>query len=111
MKIAVAASGKEINSEVSPMGGKAPYYLILEDEMFLESIKNPFIKGSGGAGFSIAYMLAGKGVDAVIAGRMGDNMKTALKEGNIKFAEEGDRARNAEEAVRSYLGNNLNKAV
>lgn len=87
MKIAIAAEGKEADSTVSSKGGRSPYYIIFEDGKILESIKNPFARGSGGAGFSVAYMLAEKGVEKVVAGKIGENMVAALREKNIIFIE------------------------
>ena len=87
MKIAIASEGKEENSEISQKGGRAPYYLIFENKKLIETIKNPFASGSGGAGFSVAYMLAEKKVNSVIAGKVGGNMISALKEKGIKFKE------------------------
>ena len=87
MKIAVASEGKDINSEVSEKGGRAPYYLIFENKKLVEAIKNPFAMGSGGAGYSVAYMLADKKVNSVIAGKIGGNMQSALKQKDIKFKE------------------------
>jgi len=91
MKIAVASEGKDENSEISPRGGRAPYYLIFKDKKLVESIKNPFATGSGGAGFSVAYMLANKKVSLVIVGKIGGNMVSALKEKGIEFKEELDK--------------------
>jgi len=91
MKVAIASEGKDENSEISQRGGRAPYYLIFEDKKIVEVIKNPFATGSGGAGFSVAYMLADKKVDLVIAGKFGGNMESALKEKGIKFKEESGR--------------------
>ena len=91
MKIAIASEGKDEDSEVSQRGGRAPYYLIFEDKKLIEVIKNPFATGSGGAGFSVAYMLADKKVDLVIAGKFGGNMESALKEKGIKFKEESGK--------------------
>jgi len=88
MKIAIASEGKDENSEISQRGGRAPYYLLFEDKKLIEVIKNPFAAGSGGAGFSVAYMLADKKVNLVIAGKFGGNMESALKEKGIKFKEE-----------------------
>jgi predicted Fe-Mo cluster-binding NifX family protein len=85
MKIAIASEGKQKNSEISQKGGRAPYYLIFEDKKLIEIIKNPFATGSGGAGFSVAYMLADKKVELVIAGGIGENMVSALKEKQIGF--------------------------
>jgi predicted Fe-Mo cluster-binding NifX family protein len=91
VKIAIASEGKDENSEISSRGGRAPYYLIFEDKKLIESIKNPFATGSGGAGFSVAYMLADKKVNLVIAGKVGGNMVSALKEKGIKFQEESGK--------------------
>ena len=87
MKIAIASEGKDENSEISLRGGRAPYYLVFEDKKLIEAVKNPFATGGGGAGFSVAYMLADKKVDLVIAGKIGGNMESALNEKKIKFKE------------------------
>lgn len=91
MKIAIASEGKDEDSEISQRGGRAPYYLIFEDKKLIEVIKNPFAMGSGGAGFSVAYMLSDKKIDLVIAGRFGKNMEFALKEKGIKIREESGK--------------------
>lgn len=91
MKIAIASEGKDIDSKVSSQGGRAPYYLVFENKKLLEVIKNPFAKGSGGAGFSVAYMLAEKKVNLVIAGKVGKNMIDALKDKGIDFKEESNK--------------------
>ncbi len=101
MKISIAVDGKNINSQISEIGGRAPYYLIFENGMLLETIKNPFATGSGGAGFSVAHMLAEKGVSVVIAGEIGVNMKSALQDKNIKFIK-ADTSKNADEVIREY---------
>ena len=87
MKIAVASEGKDAKSEVSGKGGRAPYYLVFEDKKLTESMKNPFAAGSGGAGFSVAHMLADKDVKLVVAGKLGGNMESALKDKSIEFKE------------------------
>ncbi|MEA3249261.1 MAG: NifB/NifX family molybdenum-iron cluster-binding protein [Patescibacteria group bacterium] len=92
MKIAVAAEGPEALAQVSSMGGRAPYYLIAEDGKIVEIVKNPFSHGSGGAGFSVAYMLAEKGVELVIAGKIGDKMVQALESRNVGYREAGGQS-------------------
>ena len=91
MKIAVASEGKDLDSEISGRGGRAPFYLVFEDKKLVETIKNPFAAGGGGAGFSVAYMLAEKKVGLVIAGKVGGNMISALKEKEIEFREESGK--------------------
>jgi predicted Fe-Mo cluster-binding NifX family protein len=85
MKISIASEGKELGSEISLKGGRAPYYLIFEEGNLIETMKNPFVLGGGGAGWSIAYKMADKKVDLVIAGKFGSNMESALKEKGINF--------------------------
>ncbi|MBU0894429.1 MAG: hypothetical protein KKF48_05220 [Nanoarchaeota archaeon] len=91
MKIAIASEGKNLDSEISKRGGRAPYYFIFESKKLVETIKNPFASGSGGAGFSVAYMLAEKNVKLVVAGKVGGNMESALKEKGINFREESNK--------------------
>ena len=87
MKIAIASEGKNETSEISPRGARAPYYLIFENKKLIKTIKNPFAVGGGGAGWSVAHMLADEKADLVIAGRVGPNMETALKEKGLKSKE------------------------
>jgi len=88
MKIAIASVEKNENSEISSRGGRAPYYLIFdENAKLLETVSNPFAMGGGGAGFAVAKMLADMKIDTVIAGAVGDKMATALDERGVKYYE------------------------
>lgn len=87
MKTAVASAGKEESSEVSPVGGRAEYYLIFEGKKLVKTIKNPFVAGGGGAGFGVAQMLANEKVNLVVCGRAGPNMQSALEAKGIKLKE------------------------
>ncbi len=93
MKIAIASDGNSENSEISQRGGRAPYYLVFVDGKITEKIRNPFAMGGGGAGFSVAYMLANKQVQLVIAGELGDNMKDALQEKGIRYEEKNGKVK------------------
>ena len=83
MKVAIAADGKDENAMISERAARAPYILIFEDKKLIKAIRNPFAFGGGGAGFSVAYMLANEKIDLFIAGRIGPNMAMALKEKSI----------------------------
>ncbi|MCD6478059.1 MAG: NifB/NifX family molybdenum-iron cluster-binding protein [Candidatus Aenigmarchaeota archaeon] len=87
MRVAVSSVGKDENSQISMAGGRAPYYLIFEDGKLVKVISNPFRIGGGGAGFGVAEMLADEGVDVVISGKFGGNMKGALESKGIKYKE------------------------
>ena len=49
MKVAISSLGKDENSKVSDVSGRAPYYLIFENRKLVKVIPNPFRIGSGGA--------------------------------------------------------------
>ncbi len=85
--IAIASEKDNIESVVCPTAGRAPYYLFFENKVLVKAIKNPFAKGSGGAGFSVVHMLANENVNLVIAGKLGQNMIPALEEKGIKYME------------------------
>lgn len=88
MKIAVASIGSEKTSQISEVAGRAPFYLIFDQNgEIVEAIKNPFAIGGGGAGFGVAKMLADKDVDTVVAGKFGGNMIGALEERGLKYYE------------------------
>ena len=88
MKIAIASEGKDKKAKVDIRAGRAPYYLIFDETKNLsETISNPFSIGSGGAGFSVAKMLADKDVNLVIAGEFGGKMVDAMKERGLESHE------------------------
>jgi predicted Fe-Mo cluster-binding NifX family protein len=91
MKIAIASDKKDLSSIVSNRGGRADYYLVFEDKKLVETIKNPFAVGGGGAGFSVIEMLSDKKIDKIICGKFGTNMISAMKEKNINFEEIQDK--------------------
>jgi predicted Fe-Mo cluster-binding NifX family protein len=100
MKIAVAALKKDENSEVSPVGGRAPFYLIFDGKKLVKAMPNPFRFGGGGAGTGVAQMLGNEGVEMAVCGKFGPNMEAMLKEkGIIMKTAKGKTAREIIEGV------------
>jgi len=97
MKIAVASTGDKITDSVSPVTGRAEFYLIFEDKKLIKTIKNPFQYGGGGAGFSVAQMLGNEGVKLIISGKFGPNVKMFCDQKSIKTKEVTDKS--VEEAL------------
>ncbi len=88
MKIAVGSMDKNIDATVALQAGRAPFFLIFDENgTLLETIKNPFSAGGGGAGLGVAKMLADQSVDKIIAGKFGDKMIEALNTRGVDFEE------------------------
>lgn len=101
MKIAISSEGENENAQVSMVTGRAPYYLIFNNEKIVEVIKNPFAIGGGGAGFGVAQMLYNKNVEVVVSGKFGQNVASFLKSKGIKIVEMSNIS--VKEAVRRIL--------
>jgi len=85
MKIAISATGPDLDAQVDPRFGRCRYFVVadLETTQF-EALENSGAMGSGGVGISVAQMIAGKGVEAVITGNCGPNAHQALSAAGIK---------------------------
>lgn len=89
MKIAIASTAKTVTGEISPKGGRAPFYLIFDENFKLITfLKNPFASGGGGAGHGVAKILEDECVTKIIVGKVGENMKAALTTTNIELIEQ-----------------------
>ena len=74
MKVAVSASGPDLESAVDPRFGRCQYLTIVDtDSMDFESTPNPAISAPGGAGIQAAQFVVQKGAKAVLTGRCGPN--------------------------------------
>ena len=86
MKIAVASSGKSLDSLVDARFGRCPYFLIVDSktEKF-EVVKNVSGQEFRGAGVSAAQAVVNKGVKAVIAGNFGPNAVNVLSSSGVEI--------------------------
>ena len=85
MKICFAVQEGNEDSKLSVVSARAPYFLIFEDNKLIETIKNPFLVG-GGAGYSVAHLMAEKGVELFVSGgKFGPVLKMTLEEKGIKM--------------------------
>jgi predicted Fe-Mo cluster-binding NifX family protein len=101
-RIAIAASGKALDSLVDPRFGRCPYFLIIDSETSrFEAIENTAGQAFRGAGISAAQMIANKGVKVVIAGNFGPNAVNVLSTSGIKIFG-GISGITAKEAVEQY---------
>lgn len=86
MKVCIVALGNELNSQVSPRFGRAPFFIILNEEGEIEeALKNPGVRAMRGAGVAAAQEISSRGVGALVCGNVGPNAFGALAAANIKI--------------------------
>ncbi len=110
MKIAVSSAGKDLDSNVSNVFGRCPYFIIAEIEnkkiTKTKAIKNTSAKQMGGAGISAAQTVAEKDVKAVITGNIGPRASDVLKRFNIEVYK-GSGA--VKEVLQKFTDNKLKR--
>ena len=87
MKIAVSSTDQGLNSKVSEVFGRCPYFIIAEIEnqkiKKTETIENKNTAQMSGAGISTAQLMAEKNVKAVITKNIGPRALDVLRQFNI----------------------------
>lgn len=80
MKITIPMNERDLNTDVCPSFGRAPYFLFYDTETGESSwLENRAAESSGGAGIQAAQILADQGADALIAPRCGENAAQVLR--------------------------------
>lgn len=107
MKIAVTSTGPDLESEVDPRFGRAPYFLIVESETFdFEALDNKEnVNALKGAGIQAAGMVSNKGAEVLLTGFCGPNAFKVLKAAKIGVA--NNASGNVRDAVEAYLDGKL----
>jgi predicted Fe-Mo cluster-binding NifX family protein len=86
MRIALSATGLDLDAEVDPRFGRCSYFIIADPETKeFEAVDNTSAMAAGGAGISAAQMIVDKGVEAVLTGNCGPNAHQVLSSGGIKI--------------------------
>lgn len=86
MKIAVSASGNDLESLVNPLFGRCPYFIIVDTEdMSFEAHVNPNIDLTEDVGIHAARFVASKGARVVITGKCGPKAVQTLLEQGIEI--------------------------
>jgi len=107
MKIAVASSGKNLESPIDFRFGRCPYFLIVDTEIDkFEIVENSAAQAFRGAGISAAQMVVNKGVKVVIAGNFGPNALNVFQTGGIKIFRVGIET-SVKEAIEAYKAGKL----
>lgn len=109
MKVAVAASGANLDAAADPRFGRCLWFVVVDtDTMEFEALENPAVLQGSGAGIAAAQLVANAGAEAVIAGNVGPNAHQALTAGGIQvYAFAGGTVR---EAVEQWKAGKLTPA-
>ena len=102
MKIAVTATGKDIESNVDPRFGRAQYILVFDEGCtLLEAFDNSEnVNAMRGAGIQAGKILADRKVDVLITGYCGPNAFKALSAAGIRVVvEQSGKVRDALERL------------
>jgi predicted Fe-Mo cluster-binding NifX family protein len=89
MKIAVTATGRDLDARVDPRFGRAAYFLVVDtDSLSFEVIENDEnVNAFKGAGIQAASAVSQKGVSAVLTGYCGPNAFKTLFAADIKVVQ------------------------
>ena len=86
MKVAITASGEDLNSPVDRVFGRARYFVITDpEETNVEVLGNSQnVNAAQGAGIQAARQMADKSVNVILTGNVGPNAFKALDAVSIK---------------------------
>ncbi len=88
MIIAVSSIGKDPESELDSHFGRARHYVLYDSETKnFEVYDNPAPDASIGVGIEAAEALIGKGIGAIITGRIGPNVFILFRDADIHMME------------------------
>ena len=106
MKIAVSASGPDLDAPIDPRFGRCAYFVLVDtDEMSFEAFNNDNIALGGGAGIQSAQFVASKGAKAVLTGNCGPNAVQTLSAAGVKVIV--GQTGTVREAIENYKNGNL----
>lgn len=113
MKIAVSASGDNLDANVDPRFGRCAYFIIVETEgneiKSHEVVSNEAVQAMRGAGIQAAQTVVNKGAEVVITGNIGPNAFNVLSRTGIKIVT--GVSGKVSEVLKKYLRGELKEAT
>ena len=106
MKIAVSASGRDLDAQIDPRFGRCAYFIIIEtDDMSFEAFDNESIALGGGAGIQSGQFVASKGAKTIITGNVGPNAVRTLNAAGVEVIV--GQAGTVRQAIENYKNGKL----
>jgi len=111
MKLAVTASGRELESKVDLRFGRAAGFIIynLEDDSFTYINNEQNLNAAQGAGIQAAQNVVNQGVDAIITGHCGPKAFRVLNSAGVKIYTGAEGT--IKEAIERFKNNDLQEAA
>ena len=86
MKIAITATGSDLQAQIDPRFGRTQYFIFIDlDTMDFEAVENTSIAAAHGAGIQSGQLMSSKGVTAIITGSVGPNAYQTLSAAGIQI--------------------------
>ena len=115
MKIAVTATGDNLDAAVDPRFGRCAYFIVMDTETgTFEALENAAAGAAGGAGIQAGQRVADAGAEAVLTGNVGPNAFRTLSglglkvytgvTGTVKEAIDQFKAGTMKETATSTVG-------
>lgn len=106
MKVAVTASGKDLDAPIDPRFGRCAYFMIVDtDSMSFEVFENESMSLGSGAGIQSAQFVADKGGKILITGNVGPNAAQTLAAAGIQLI--AGQTGTVRQAIENYKNGKL----
>jgi predicted Fe-Mo cluster-binding NifX family protein len=110
MKIAITATGDNLQASVDPRFGRAQYFIILDpDTMEFEAISNTDLNAAHGAGIESGQLMSSNNVKAVITGNVGPNAQQTLTAAGFQIFHAGNIS--VAQAVEDFKAGKLQQII
>jgi predicted Fe-Mo cluster-binding NifX family protein len=105
MKIAIAATGKDLESDINPRFGRAPFFLIVDSKTKeKKTVVNTIDNRSSGVGITAGNLVLEEGIDVVITTNIGPETFKLFEEGGITIYQAKGKIKDAvQQLVRGKL--------
>lgn len=107
MKICVTAQSADENAAVAPRFGRAPHFVLYDDEdetyALIENVQN--MSAAAGAGVQSGTAVADAGADVVLTGHVGPKAMSVLQRAGIQVAVGAEGT--VQEAIEAYQRGDL----
>jgi predicted Fe-Mo cluster-binding NifX family protein len=86
MKLCVTAASNSLDAQLDPRFGRCAYFIMVDLEtMQSEAVPNSSQDAASGAGIQAAQLIAAKGAQRVLTGRVGPNAVEALSAARVEI--------------------------